>query len=159
MEINFSFLCINNPVDLLHRQCTNSCGYPELSPMFGKLPNRRHTPDCLLCAGFVVTSKGKQCLQIVWGFKQVNTGLMSAALEIAIDSQTNLTSKKNRVSFNTLLSRRVNFHLKRSWTSRSVKGSSTTKAQVSTQIATGKVLPSSSLFFQLETWFQSKICP
>lgn len=160
MEINSSFLCINNPVDLLHGQCTNSCGYPELSPMFGKLPNRRHTPDCLLCAGFVVTSKGKQCLQIVWGFKQVNIGLMSAALEIALDSWTNLTSKKPRISFNTLLSRRVNFHLKRSWTSRSVKGSSTTKApQVSTQIATGKVLPSSSLFFSVGNLVSKQYLP
>lgn len=61
--------------------------------MFGKLPNMR-TPDCLLCAGFVVTSRGKQCLQIVWGFKQVNTGLMSAALEIACDFRTDVTSKK-----------------------------------------------------------------
>lgn len=81
-ETNSCFLSINNPVDLLYRQCTNSCGYPELSPMFGKVPNGRRSPDCLLCAGFVATRKGKQCFQIVWGFKQVNTGLMSAALEI-----------------------------------------------------------------------------
>lgn len=82
METNSCFLSINNPVDLLYRQCTNSCGYPELSPMFGKVLNGRRSPDCLLCAGFVATCKGKQCFQIVWGFKQVNTGLMSAALEI-----------------------------------------------------------------------------
>lgn len=62
--------------------------------MFGKLPNRRRTPDCLLCAGFVVTSKGKQCLQIVLGFKQVKIGLMSAALEIACDFRTDLTPPK-----------------------------------------------------------------
>lgn len=81
--------------------------------MFGKLPNRSHTPDCLLCADFVVTSKGKQCLQIVWSFKQVTTGLISAALEIAFDFRTDLTPEKNRVSFDTLLSRRVNCLLKR----------------------------------------------
>jgi len=41
-----------------------------------------------------------------------------------------------------------------------MKSSNTTKAlQVSTQITTGWVLPPSTLFFQLEIGFQSKVCP
>lgn len=64
MGIKSYFCGTDNPADLLRGQCTTPAGIQSLPlrPILGSLPNMRHAPDCLLCAGFAFTAGGKQWL-------------------------------------------------------------------------------------------------